>query len=101
MGADTAAMIASGQSQERREDGSAASLHPAWHGNAIQGWGPSFIPLLAEQGQQMNLIDQLVTVSAEEADETAKQMARMEGIFCGTSGGATVASAIRLCKEVP
>mmetsp|Transcript_24401 Transcript_24401/g.72766 ORF Transcript_24401/g.72766 Transcript_24401/m.72766 type:complete len:377 (+) Transcript_24401:70-1200(+) len=98
---DTAAMIASGKGQERREDGSAACIHPAWNGNAIQGWGPSFIPLLAEQGMQRGLADRLVTVSVAEADETARQMARMEGIFCGTSGGATVASAVKLCKEIP
>jgi len=98
---NTAAMIASGESQERRDDGSAASIHPAWHGNAIQGWGPSFIPLLAEQGMQKGFADRLITVSAAEGDETARQMARQEGIFCGTSGGATVASAIKLCNDVP
>merc|ERR1711862_183662 len=37
----------------------------------------------------------------QDAMDTAQQLARMEGIFCGTSGGATVATALEVCKKAP
>jgi cysteine synthase A len=39
------------------------------------------------------------TVSDEESIETARRMAREEGILCGISGGAAVSAALRLARE--
>ncbi len=45
-----------------------------------------------------DLYDECVPVSAKEADETARLVARTEGLLFGTSGAAALAAAIRLSK---
>lgn len=45
-----------------------------------------------------DLYDECVLVSAKEADETARLVARTEGLLFGTSGAAALAAAIRLSK---
>ena len=37
------------------------------------------------------MIDEVITVTNEEAFETARSLAKMEGILCGISSGAAVA----------
>ena len=39
-------------------------------------------------------------ISDEEAIKTAKDLARLEGIMCGISGGTNVAAAIKLAKKL-
>ena len=46
-----------------------------------------------------DLYDECVPVSAKEADETARLVARTEGLLFGTSGAAALAAAIRLSKD--
>lgn len=100
-----APLITSGVKQERKEVlgkfGAPASGHPAWTAHPIQGWTPNFIPKIAEDGLNLNLMDDMVLVDGKEAIETAHKLARLEGIFCGTSGGATVAAALEVCKKAP
>ena len=43
-------------------------------------------------------IDGYLTVSDEEAIQTARQLAKMEGIFAGFSSGANIAAALQLLK---
>ncbi|MGD8562601.1 MAG: cysteine synthase A [Desulfarculaceae bacterium] len=52
----------------------------------IQGIGAGFIPPVLNTG----IIDQVITVSNEQAFKTARQVARDYGILCGISSGAAV-----------
>jgi cysteine synthase len=100
-----AALVSSGIPQERKEVlgvwGAPASGHPAWTPHPIQGWTPNFIPKVCEDGLNLKLADEVVTVDPKVAMETAVNLAKHEGIFCGTSGGATVATALEICARAP
>lgn len=100
-----APLVTSGTKQERKEVmgkwGAPASGHPAWTAHPIQGWTPNFIPKVCEDGLDMKLHDEVILQDGKEAMETARALARKEGIFCGTSGGATVASALKVCEKAP
>eukprot|EP00437_Effrenium_voratum_P033167 CAMPEP_0181476890 /NCGR_PEP_ID=MMETSP1110-20121109/41938_1 /TAXON_ID=174948 /ORGANISM="Symbiodinium sp., Strain CCMP421" /LENGTH=369 /DNA_ID=CAMNT_0023602183 /DNA_START=54 /DNA_END=1163 /DNA_ORIENTATION=- len=100
-----AALITSGIKQERKEVlgkfGAPAKGHPAWNPHPIQGWTPNFIPKVTEDGLEMKVHDDVLTVDPQEAMKTSHALARMEGIFCGTSGGATVATALEVAAKAP
>merc|ERR1711972_895874 len=66
-----------------------------------QGWTPNFIPKITEDGMNLDLADKIITIDGKDAMDTAMKLAQMEGIFCGTSGGATVATALEVCKSAP
>jgi len=61
----------------------------------IQGIGAGFVPKVLER----ELIDEVVTVTDEEAAETARRLAREEGILAGISSGATVAAALQVARR--
>ncbi|MGH8308411.1 MAG: cysteine synthase A [Steroidobacteraceae bacterium] len=63
----------------------------------IQGWTPDFVPAVLNR----EVPHRIVTVSDAEAIDAARQLARSEGIFCGTSSGGTFAAAVRVAKEAP
>lgn len=60
----------------------------------IQGIGANFRP----QNFTPEYIDEVLTVNADIAMETARNMASKEGILCGISSGANVAKALELAK---
>ena len=62
----------------------------------IEGTGAGFVVPL----WQASLADGIETVSTEEAMETARTLAREEGVFAGTSTGANVAAALRVAREL-
>ena len=68
----------------------------SWSPHKIQGWTPDFIPEILDP----SVTDELVLVSDEESLETARDLARLEGIFCGISCGATMAGALKIAAEV-
>ena len=63
----------------------------------IQGWTPDFIPAVLDR----SVADRIVLVSDTEAMETARALARNEGIFCGISCGGTFAAALKVAHEAP
>ncbi len=68
-------------------------LKPAPH--KIQGIGAGFIPDTLD----FSLLDRIETVEDAEAVETARRLAREEGIICGISSGASVSAALRLARQ--
>jgi cysteine synthase A len=61
----------------------------------IQGIGGGFVPDVL----RTDLINEVVTVTLDESLDTARRMAKEEGIFIGISGGAAVSAAIRLAQR--
>jgi len=66
-----------------------------WAPHKIQGWTPDLIPTVLDRG----VIDEILTVSDEEAIATAKSLAIDEGIFCGISAGGTFAAALKVAAN--
>lgn len=61
----------------------------------IQGIGANFVPEVLDR----SLIDEIVTVSADEAFQCGREIARTEGILVGISSGAVLAAALKLAKR--
>ena len=96
---ENSALIGSGVAQELDSAGEPARSHPAFHPHPMQGWSPDFISKLTRDAVAGDMIDRTVGVSGAEAISTAIELARTEGIFCGISGGATLAAALKLANE--
>lgn len=62
----------------------------------IEGIGIGFVPPLWKP----NEVDEIQTVTTEEARGMARRLAREEGIFAGTSSGANVVAALRLAQRL-
>jgi len=60
----------------------------------IQGIGAGFIPEILNT----KVIDEIITVTNEQAFEFARDMARLEGILCGISSGAAVCAALKVAR---
>lgn len=58
--------------------------------HGIQGIGANFIPEILNT----KIIDEVVTVGADEAGNAARELARKEGILAGISGGAALRAAL-------
>jgi cysteine synthase A len=56
----------------------------------IQGIGAGFVPEVLNE----EIIDEIMTVTNEDAFETARKLAKMEGILCGISSGAAAWAAL-------
>lgn len=69
------------------------SIKPGPH--LIQGTGAGFVP----KNLNLQVIDQVITISSQEAVDTAKRLAREEGILAGISTGANVAAALILAAK--
>jgi cysteine synthase A len=94
-----APMVSSGAKQARNDDGSPAARHPSWKPHPIQGWSPDFIPKLTGDALDAGNVDRVITISGAEAMKTSQELAKKEGIFVGTSSGATFAAALQVCRE--
>lgn len=62
--------------------------------HGLEGMGAGFVPSICRQ----DLIDEIVAVSDEDAQETARRLAREEGIFGGVSSGSNVFVALQRAR---
>jgi cysteine synthase A len=61
----------------------------------IQGIGAGFVPKVLDR----SLIDEIITVTNDDAFETARQLAKMEGLLCGISSGAAAWAALQIARR--
>ncbi len=61
----------------------------------IQGAGAGFVP----KNLNLSILDEVITVSNEDALETARAVARLEGLLVGISTGANIWASIQLAKR--
>ena len=79
------------------EPENAAILAGGTIGTHLQmGIGDGLIPGILNQ----DIYDEIYVVTDEEALETAKRLAREEGLMCGISSGTNVAAALKLAKKL-
>jgi cysteine synthase A len=62
----------------------------------IEGIGIGFIPPLWEPEE----VDEILTVTTQEAKTMTRRLAREEGVFAGTSSGANVVAALRVAERL-
>ena len=68
-------------------------LKPGKH--TIQGIGAGFIPDVLN----VEVIDEVVEVGDDDAAETARRLAKLEGLMCGISSGAAAWAALELARR--
>ncbi|MEH2919548.1 cysteine synthase CysM [Samsonia erythrinae] len=92
----------SGVSRYLKQQGSAictVGLQPAdgSHIPGIRRWSPGYMPGIF----RADLVDRILDVTQEDAEHRLRQLARLEGIFCGVSSGGAVAGALRIAADNP
>ena len=63
--------------------------------HSIQGIGDGFIPAVLD----VSLISEVVEVTDEDAYETTRELARVQGLLCGTSSGANVWACKKMAEK--
>ena len=77
------------------EPASSPYLTEGWAGShKIQGIGAGFIP----ETLDLSIIDQILTVTDDEAFDTTRRIAKSEGLLVGISSGAALAAALKVAK---
>lgn len=98
---ENARLLEDAQIQSYNADGSAAAAHPAWRPHPMQGWSPDFIPHVIQEALKDNRIDTFLPIAGAAGMTAARDLATREGIFVGTSAGATFAAALEVAKTAP
>ena len=98
---ENAVLLNNDHVQSYNADGSAAAAHPAWRPHPMQGWTPDFIPHVVQEALSEKRIDVYQPVAGASGMQAARDLARKEGIFVGTSAGATFAAALEVAKTAP
>jgi cysteine synthase A len=65
-------------------------------GHRLEGMGAGFVPSIC----RLDLADEIIAVSDADAYDTARRLARTEGIFGGISSGANVWTALRIARKL-
>ena len=82
--------------KQKNPDVQIVGLQPA-DGASIPGirrWSPEYLPRIFDSSR----VDQTMDITQEEAEQTMRNLATQEGIFCGVSSGGAVAGALRLSE---
>jgi cysteine synthase len=97
---EDAQLLASGQPQARNPDGSPSAGHPAWKPHPLQGWTPDFIPKIAGD-VDLRRVHKILPIAAADAMRCSQLLAAREGIFVGTTSGATLAGGLAIARDAP
>ncbi|MAY27133.1 MAG: cysteine synthase CysM [Polycyclovorans sp.] len=62
----------------------------------IRKWPEAYLPKIFERPR----VDEVIEVSAADAEATMRDMARIEGLFCGPSSGGAMWVALQLCQRL-
>ena len=62
----------------------------------IRRWPEEYVPKIFDA----KMVDRIMDISQQDADETTRSLAKEEGIFAGASSGGAACAALRLCKEL-
>jgi len=62
----------------------------------IRKWPEAYLPTIFDRSR----VDRVVEVSTQQAEDTMRDLAKIEGVFCGPSSGGSVWTALQLCKEL-
>jgi len=95
---DNAQVLGSGIGQPRDAEGQPTASHPQFRPHLMQGWSPDFVSGLTEKAVAEGVVDEIVPVDGNEALRLARALATQEGIFVGTSSGATLAAALEVAR---
>jgi cysteine synthase len=98
---DNAQVLGSGIPQRRDAAGKPLESHPRFRPHLMQGWAPDFISRLTEDAVAAGYVDEIVPVAGAEALRLSRELAQKEGIFVGTSSGATLAAALEVARRAP
>jgi cysteine synthase len=98
---DNAPLLGSGIAQPRDASGKPTASHPRFRPHLMQGWSPDFVSRLTEAALAEKLVDAIVPVNGNDALRCARELATKEGIFVGTSSGATLAAALHVARQAP
>jgi cysteine synthase B len=63
----------------------------------IRRWPQAWMPGIFDA----SLVDEVLDISQDEAENTMRMLARQEGIFCGVSSGGAVAGALKVARANP
>jgi cysteine synthase A len=96
---DNSPLLGSGIPQPRDADGNPSESHPYFRPHLMQGWSPDFVSRLTESARDEGLVDEILPVDGNEALRLSRALATQEGIFAGTSSGATVAAALQVARR--
>lgn len=77
--------------------GAALLAGKEWKPHKIQGWTPDFVPSVLDR----DVYDEVIAVNDDRAIACARDLARLEGIFCGISAGGTFAAALQVAANAP
>lgn len=62
----------------------------------IRKWPEAYLPTIFDRAR----VDRVIEVSAADAEDTMREVGRVEGLFCGPSSGGALWTALQLCREV-
>jgi cysteine synthase B len=84
--------------KEQNEDIQIIGVQPS-DGAEIPGirrWPEAYLPKIYEPER----VDQILDISQQEAEHMSRELAQVEGIFCGISSGGAMAAALKISEQV-
>ena len=84
--------------KEKNDQVQIIGVQPAGDENipGIRRWPKEYLPRIFQRER----VDRIIDVTPEEAEDMARQLADVEGIFAGISSGGAVSAALRLSDEI-